>query len=198
MIASAGYVLVGGRSSRFGSDKALIRWQGRPLAAWVAEQVRSAAGSVVLVGNPERYQGMGLPVIPDPVTEFGPLAGLSAALDHSQVEWNLVVACDMPHLRPDFLRFLLQTASTHAVTTDIVLPLDRAGLPEPLCAVYSLRCRAVISAVVRRGIHKMTDAFAGLRVRYLPFADYAAFDPDGLLFANLNTPADLAEARVAG
>lgn len=193
---TAGYVLVGGRSSRFGSDKVLVPWQGRPLAAQVAEQVRLAAGSVTLVGSPEKYAMLGLPVIDDPVAGFGPLAGLAAALNHSAAEWNIVVACDMPHVTAEFLRHLLRIAA--AANPDVLLPLDRRGRAEPLCAVYSIRCREAIAEALRRGIHKMTDAFAALRVRELPLAEYAPFDPDGRLFANLNTPADLAATRAAG
>src|SRR5579884_3354907 len=97
----AGYVLVGGRSSRFGSDKAIFPWQGRPLALRVAEQVLRAAGSVALVGNPEIYKHLGLPVIPDPVSGAGPLAGLAAALGHSPAEWNLGIATSScPSIRP--------------------------------------------------------------------------------------------------
>ena len=134
---TAGYVLVGGRSSRFGADKALLDWHGRPLVLHVAAQVAQAAGSVTLVGAPDRYLALGLPVIPDPVTGFGPLAGLWAALDHSQADWNLVVACDLPHLHAAFLADLLHRAN--AEDPDVLLPVDHQGRPEPLCAVYSLR-----------------------------------------------------------
>jgi molybdopterin-guanine dinucleotide biosynthesis protein A len=196
LAGTAGYVLVGGRSSRFGSDKALALWRGRPLAVWVAEQVRAAAGSVVLVGSRERYQRLGLPVIADAVEDFGPLAGLSAALEHTSAGWNLVVACDMPHLTPAFLAYLLRLAADG--DADVLLPLDPEGRAEPLCAVYSSQCRGVIADAVRGGVHKMTDAFVLLHVRKLPFQDYADFDPQGRLFANLNTPADLAGAKGHG
>lgn len=193
---SAGYVLVGGRSSRFGSDKALALWEGKPLAARVAETVRAAAGSAVLVGSPEKYGQLGFAVIDDAVRDFGPLAGILAALEHSSADWNLMVACDMPHLTAEFLRFLLETAA--ASGAELLLPLDRDGRPEPLCAVYASGCRAAISEAVSRGVRKVTEAFAALQVREMPFAGYAAFDRDGLLFANLNTPADLASARTGG
>ena len=180
--ATAGFILVGGRSSRFGVDKALLDWHGRPLVLHVAEQVRQAAGSVTLVGAPERYSHLGLPVIPDPVSGFGPLAGLAALLDHSTAAFNLVVACDMPNLTAAFLAGLLHAAA--ASDPDILLPHAPSGLPEPLCAVYSLRCRPAIHDAVARGVHKMTDAFAGLHVLSHPVAD-------ATIFANLNTPADL-------
>ncbi len=180
--ATAGYVLVGGRSSRFGSDKALLDWHGQPLALHVAEKVRQAAGSITLVGNPDRYQHLGLRLLADPLLHHGPLAGLQAALAHTTSAWNLVVACDMPNLTTAFLTYLLETAQ--ASNPDILLPQGLQDRPEPLCAVYHQRCREEIQSALAQGIHKMTAAFTRLRVLLLPIADHS-------LFANLNTPADL-------
>jgi molybdopterin-guanine dinucleotide biosynthesis protein A len=193
---AAGYVLVGGHSSRFGTDKALAEWNGQPLALRVAEHVRAAAGSVTLVGNPEKYRHLGLPTIADPVEGCGPLAGLAAALQHSGADYNLVVACDMPRLRPEFLQFLLRVAEGEAA--DVVMPLDREGREEPLCAVYARRCRGPVAAALHCGVRKLTAAFSGLRVRRVPFSEYCDLDPDGTLFANLNTPAEWAAANVHG
>ncbi len=184
-------MLVGGKSSRFGRDKALVEFEGRPLVVRLAEAVRAAAASAALVGPPEKYGHLGLRVIPDPLPDFGPLAGLLAALEDSESEWKLITACDLPKLSAAFLRFLLHEARQSGA--DVVLPLDAEGRAEPLCAVYSLRCRETIRGAVERGVHKMTAAFGDLRVRELPPRAYAEFDPDGHLFANMNTPADLTE-----
>jgi molybdopterin-guanine dinucleotide biosynthesis protein A len=182
-LSTAGYVLVGGSSSRFGADKALLDWQGRPLVLHVAREVEQAAGVVTLVGAPERYAQLGLATIPDPVSGYGPLAGLRAALEHTTADWNLVVACDMPNLTAAFLGALLDTAAAHP--SDLLLPHDPTGRAEPLCAVYHRRCLPAIRAAIAQGLHKMTDAFVSLRVLPLPVADPSRF-------ANLNTPADLA------
>ena len=188
MSDTAGYILVGGKSSRFGRDKALVEMDGRPLAVRLAEIVSTAAGSATLVGSPKKYGILGFRVIPDSLADFGPLAGLLAALDDSESGWNLVTACDMPNLTEAFVRFLLEEARRS--NADIVLPQDAEGRAEPLCAAYSLSCREAIRAAVERGVHKMTDAFTDLRVRHLLPGDYAEFDPDGRLFANVNTPED--------
>lgn len=180
-LSTAGYVLVGGRSSRFGADKALLDWHGRPLALYVAREVQQAAGVVTLVGAPERYAHLGLAVIPDPVSGYGPLAGLQAALEHTAADWNLVVACDMPNLTAPFLRTLLETAGDR--DPDLLLPQDPAGRAEPLCAAYHRRCLPAIQTAIRQDIHKMTEAFDPLRVLRWPIAD-------ARVFANLNSPAD--------
>ena len=194
MPETAGYVLVGGKSSRFGPDKALLEWQGRPLASHVAAAVRSAAGSVTLIGSPAKYSHLSFRVIPDPVEDFGPLAGLLAALDDSASAWNLVTACDMPCLTPRFLGFLL--AQAQESKADILLPFDDAGMPQPLCAVYALRSRETIRREVGRGVRKMTSAFQTLSVRTLQPEQYAKFNPDGKLFTNLNCPEDVGAVRL--
>jgi molybdenum cofactor guanylyltransferase len=184
----AGYILVGGKSSRFGSDKALVEVGGRALALRVADALDPVTGAVTLVGSPEKYHHLGLRVIPDPLTDFGPLAGILAALEDSKSAWNLSVACDMPGLSSEFLGFLLATARESQV--DVVFPVDAQGRAEPLCAAYALNSREVIRRAMERGTRKVTAALDGLRVRQLLPADYGRFDPDGRLFANLNSPAD--------
>jgi molybdopterin-guanine dinucleotide biosynthesis protein A len=185
----AGYVLVGGKSSRLGTDKALLDFEGKPLVARVAEAVRSAAGRVTIVGENKKYGHLGLRVIPDPVENFGPLAGLLAALEDSESPWNLVTACDMPYLDARFLSFLFEEAQ--AAVADILLPVDSEGNPEPLCAVYSLEARSTIRRRVEQGVHKITRAFEGLRVDELAPDRYARFDPEGRIFTNLNTLEDV-------
>lgn len=188
-----GYVLVGGKSSRFGSDKALLAVQGGQLAARVADAVVAAVGEVSLVGSPAKYAALGFRVIPDVIAGAGPLGGILAALEDSEHEWNLIAACDMPRVRADFLKFLIHRAAQSQA--DVVLPLNREGLPEPLCAAYRRGASSAFRKRLETGVYKITKAFEGLNVVELGADLYAEFDPDGRLFANINT---LPDAREAG
>ena len=189
MLETAGWVFVGGKSSRFGRDKALVEWRGRSLALHVADVVRAAAGSVTLVGEVEKYSALGLPVIPDAVWGIGPVGGLLAVLEASTARWNLVAACDMPHLSEAFLRFLLARAAESGA--DVILPLGDDGLPQPLCAVYAATAREGIHAAVLRGERKLTRTFEDLRVERVPAPEYASFDERGDLLWNVNRAEDL-------
>ena len=100
--------MVGGKSSRFGRDKALIEIDGQPLALRIAERIGPAVDQVSFVGSPEKYQHLGRRVIPDAVADFGPLGGILAALEDSESEWNLLTGCDMPELTTAFLSFLVE------------------------------------------------------------------------------------------
>lgn len=178
----AGYVLAGGRSSRFGRDKALFAWDGRPLAVRAAEVVRESAARVALVGPRERYAGLGYPVVEDPVAGAGPLAGIVAALADSPAEWTAVLACDLPNVTVELLDALFERAAETNV--DGVLAVEADGREQPLCAVYSRRLAAPLAKRLEAGERKIIRALEGFRLERLSASD------DSLL-VNANTPADL-------
>src|SRR5579883_1837815 len=110
-MATAGYVLAGGASSRMGRNKAFLISRDRTLLEIAAEAVLEAAGSVTIIGPPEIYRQFPYPVIPDlrtgAIPALGPLAGIETALSHTVAAWNLVVACDMPAVNPRALARIL-------------------------------------------------------------------------------------------
>jgi molybdopterin-guanine dinucleotide biosynthesis protein A len=180
----AGFVLVGGNSSRMGQDKARLPFQGKTLVEHVAAAVAEAAGSVTLVGAPERYQSLGLPILSDSRIGAGPLAGIHTSLSATKAAWNLIVACDMPGISASFLRSLISAAESSAA--DCLLPAGPSGFPEPLCAVYHLRCLDAIGAALDRNVRKITDGLDGLRVAIWSVAESA-------WFRNVNTPEEWAQ-----
>jgi len=139
---AAGYVLVGGKSSRMGRDKALLPGQFRYVVDDVAEGVRQAAGSVALIGDPDRFRDLHYRCIPDLRPGLGPLSGLEAALMSSGSDLNLVLACDMPAIDINHLRRLIERAQ--ASQSHCVVTKDVTGKVHPLCAVYKSACLPVI------------------------------------------------------
>src|ERR1700722_18265791 len=104
----SGFVLAGGASRRMGQDKALLPLGSRTMVERIADEVRSAAGNVTIIGPIERYAHLGFPVVPDKVENCGPIGGLYTALSITKADWNLVVACDMPHVTAVFLTQLIE------------------------------------------------------------------------------------------
>jgi molybdopterin-guanine dinucleotide biosynthesis protein A len=174
---------VGGRSSRMGRDKALLPFRGGALAQSVAQAVLEAAGSATLVGDPARYSGLGRPIIPDLYPGEGPLGGILTALRNTSADWNLITACDMPHLDPELLRGLLKTAAEGGA--DALLPVGPEGRPEPLCALYHRRCLEPFATAFDAGVRKVTAALETVRTVRLPMAEAS-------LFQNVNTPEEWA------
>jgi len=181
--ARAGFVLAGGNSSRMGRDKARLPLHGKTLLEHVAAAVAEAAGSVTLVGAPERYQDLGIRILPDSHPGGGPLAAIHTALSDSRADWNLIVACDMPLISASFLQSLLDAAESSGA--DCLIPSGPSGRLEPLCAVYHARCAAAIGEALDRGVRKITGALNGLRI--------AAWSvPESHWFRNVNTPEEWA------
>jgi molybdopterin-guanine dinucleotide biosynthesis protein A len=180
---SSGFVLVGGASRRMGRDKALLPLERGTLVEEIAARVRGAAGNVTLIGSPEKYGHLGLPVIADEIENCGPLGGLYTALRITEASWNILVACDMPDVTEAFLKQLLEVAETS--DADCVVP-ESGGKIDPLCAVYHRRVGPVAEAAIHRNLFKMHDFISILRTSYWPVAD-----PRPL--SNVNTPAEWSE-----
>ena len=179
----AAWILAGGQSSRMGADKALIEVDGISLVRRVAAEALKICGSAAVVGDPARYGSLEFAVIPDRIKGMGPLAGIESALSATKVEWNLVLACDMPALDSALLASLFDAAEAQP-EVDCVMPSYDDGRVEPLCAVYNRRCHPAIEAALHAGVRKITDAVAPLALRYIRVTR-----PDS--FANLNTPEEL-------
>jgi molybdopterin-guanine dinucleotide biosynthesis protein A len=188
----ATFILAGGESSRMGVDKGLLESAGVPLIVRTARLVDALGGAATVVGRPETYQRLGLLAIADDWPGCGPLGGIATALRASDREWNLIVACDLPYLTREWLQFLARRARESVA--DAVVPMNERG-PEPLCAMYRKSCEPAIRGALEQGTRKVTEGLARVRVEYLELSEWKCFDSDGLLFKNMNTPADYEEAK---
>jgi molybdopterin-guanine dinucleotide biosynthesis protein A len=149
----------------------------------VAATVAAAAGSVILIGDPQKYGHLGYPVLPDRSPGVGPVGGIESALSYTAADWNLVLACDMPGISAEFLRGLLDAAERAGAAA--LVPASPSGRLEPLSAVYHRRCLATLRRALEAGVRKVADALAGLEVARFATDDVACFE-------NLNTPEEWA------
>jgi molybdopterin-guanine dinucleotide biosynthesis protein A len=179
------FVLAGGRSSRMGSDKALLPFRGRTLLDRARELGREVAGSCRCVGSRDRY---GDDVIEDVYAGHGPLAGIHAALRAGATELNLILAVDTPLLTPEYLRHLVAQAERSGAVATVTRTAD--GRLHPLCAVYRKSFADIAEGALREGRNKIDALFANVPTEYVEPAP-AGFDER--IFTNLNTPEDLAK-----
>jgi molybdopterin-guanine dinucleotide biosynthesis protein A len=166
-----------------GQDKALLPFRGVALARYIADTVAGAAGNVTLVGDPERYRFLGHSVLADRYPGEGPLGGILTALAHTAEDWNLVLACDMPAVRREFLVQLLDAAE--AADADVLAPTAPSGRAEPLCAVYHRRALTGLEHFFARGGRKMSLSLHTVRTVIVQVDETGCFE-------NVNTPADWA------
>ncbi|MCH8919952.1 MAG: molybdenum cofactor guanylyltransferase [Chloroflexi bacterium] len=189
-----GAVLAGGRSRRVGGDKPLLEVGGQTLARRAVDALRLARLDVTLVlraHQPVPLTAHTISVIRDEVADAGPLGGLHALLRWLPAEWALVVPCDQPFLTPDLLRGLLAQPREDA---DAIVGRP-ANLPEPLPGLYRRSSLGVIERALNQGERSLRELLSKLRLREIPAATLCRWDPRLLSYLNVNTPADLEEAR---
>jgi molybdopterin-guanine dinucleotide biosynthesis protein A len=198
----AAFVLAGGKSSRMGSDKALLEIAGEPLILRTVRLASTVASSNVrVVGGAQRFAHLAIETIEDDSPDHGPLGGIATALRATAAEWNLILACDLPYLTREWLEFLVARAGNAAHSTDAVVPATRHQNYEPLCAVYRKCCATDAASAVASGHLRVQEFVAALhtagRLEPVELAEWKRFDSTGRLFKNMNEPGDFDEARRA-
>jgi len=190
-------ILAGGRSTRLGRDKASEVLVGVSLLQRAVSHVAPLVREIIVV----QAAGQRMPDIDattevvywqDIYPEMGPLGGIYTGLLEAGNDWAITVACDMPLLQPALLRELLGLATADY---DAVVPTNDLYLPEPLCAVYKRTCLEAIEAQINANQLKVALFFDKVRVRYVPPAEWRAWDPDGRAFLNVNREEDLKRAE---
>ncbi|HEV2619663.1 MAG TPA: molybdenum cofactor guanylyltransferase [Acidobacteriaceae bacterium] len=186
------YVLAGGRSSRMGSDKALLQLAGKPLIQHaVAKLHRLTANVRILSSNPALAAYA--PLLPDIHPGAGPIGGIEAALLHSTTDWNLILPVDVPFIPTRFLvRWVQSIQSTirRQGRRIHIAMFSVFGVPQPTLLLAHRNAARYLTDAVRRGEYKLlpalevaarelapADAQSDERVPYmLPVDEYMQFD----------------------
>lgn len=188
-------ILCGGRSRRFGAEKALAELRGATLIARQLAVLDAISADVFLSTNqPERFEHLGRPMVADRHPEMGPLGGIESSLLRARYEVLAVVACDMPFASGELLRYL---AGLSGDRFDIVVPVrerpPRGLHPEPLHAVYARSALPVISRAIDLDHLKPARLIHETRSRLVPPEEWRPHTATGIPWhANINTVADLA------
>jgi len=181
----AGFVLAGGQSRRMGRDKALLPFEGTTLLEHALETLRAVCDDVAIAGCRDDLARFA-PVIQDAFRDCGPLGGIYAALEQTQVEWNLFLAVDLPRIEPEHLRTLL----AHPRTPETRMVLAAAdGRIQPLCGLYHRSLAAAVAEALADGERAVIPVLASIAGTL--GLERVWFENDDA-FLNLNTPEDVA------
>jgi molybdopterin-guanine dinucleotide biosynthesis protein A len=186
-----GLIFAGGRATRLGGhNKALLEVGGRRIIDRILDALGPLVDECVLLTNDESLRDVqSLRPVFDTEPHAGVLPALLTGLAAARAERCLAVACDMPFVSRELFERMLD------MDADVVIPRTDHGL-EPMHAVYrSGPVQVAIRAALERGDRRMVSFLSDLSVREIGQAEWAAIDPSGLAFFNVNTPADLDEAR---
>jgi molybdopterin-guanine dinucleotide biosynthesis protein A len=184
-------ILAGGRSRRLGVDKALLKLDGEWVLARIANALASLSDDLLaVIDDQDKVGHPGLRTVADMLRGLGPLGGIYSGLRAMRHEHGLFVACDMPLLDLNLLRYMVSLS----INFDVVIPRIGDNV-EPLHAVYSKACTTPVADLLERGDLRIVHFFPRVRVRYVEQAEIDAFDPQHWSFFNINTAHDLKRAR---
>jgi molybdopterin-guanine dinucleotide biosynthesis protein A len=191
MTSFSGVILAGGKSRRMGRDKSHLILRGETLVARAVRLVGALTDDVILVTNaPEQFTGVGARLTGDVIPGGGALSGIHAGLTSARCAWALVVACDMPFLNLDLVRYMASLTPGQSV----VAPRWQGEI-ETLHTLYARDCLPVIEPMLRRGGGRIIDFYEQVKTRYVEPDEIARFDPGGLAFFNVNSPDDWERAQ---
>lgn len=193
-------ILAGGRSKRMGKDKALLPLPGHEQSTFVdhaATLLASVGREVLLVARDATsaldYVSLtnvptNVCIVTDQVPDQGPLMGLYSGLCamHQAATHALVVAVDMPFVRPALLTYLL----SHLQPNDILMPVVQST-PQVLLAVYPRVILPIVEECLRQGRHDLRVLLKVAPVSYIEEAQLRQVDPQLRSFVNVNTPEEL-------
>jgi len=186
-------ILAGGKNLRLGRNKALETLDGKSLIEHVIERVEPLSERILIVTSQEKFD---LPVsvkaemLADLYPDKGPLGGIYTGLAASRSLYNIVVACDMPFLNTELLRYMLGLSRDY----DAVVPRLEEGMIEPLHSIYSRGCLDNMQKRLESNELKVHSFLKTVRVRYIERDESQKLDPELLSFFNINHQSDIERA----
>jgi len=179
------YILAGGKSSRFGSDKAVALFSGQPLIQRLADAVRPHVARVVVVADQtDKYAHLGLRTIADLEPGLGPLGGLLTALsDCPDDNWLYLLSCDLLTLNPAWLDVLRKQRTT--TSQAVAFKPDRW---QPLLALYHMSIHRVVTKQLHSSDRSMQSLLSEVGTAQAPLP------PDWPMVLQANHPRDLLRA----
>ena len=193
MEAITGFIIAGGKSSRMGTEKALLSIHGKTLIDHAIAQAHSICQDILIVGPKETFSAYGR-IVTDVFKHCGPLGGVHAALGRTQTDLNLMIAVDTPFISKAFLVYLAEEAARNQAL--VTVPRTRSGL-QPLCAIYRKDFLPVAEKALREERLKLDALFhpATTHVIDLEHEEMVQRGFTAGLFDNLNTREDYERVR---
>ena len=190
-----GLVLTGGRSRRFGRDKAAFEIAGETLLQRTVELLAPLVAELRVSVRPDQVSEShraAYPLLVDQLAD-GPGAGLLAAHAHAPAAAWLVLACDLPLINPAILVQLSKLTQESDPDTDTrwdaIVPIVD-DIPQPLHAIYHRRCLPAIRKRLAAGQRRVICFFDDVRVRFVDEEEIRPYDSNLHSFLNVNTPQD--------
>ncbi len=179
-------ILVGGKSSRMGSNKAFLELKGKTFIELQIELLREIFDDIFISANTSsEYEYLNLSIFKDVYPGKGPLGGIYTSLINSSSLHTFMLACDMPFIGPELINHLKDLTKEY----DVVIPKSEKGL-EPLHAFYSKKCIDPIKRSLEEDNLRITSFFPHVNVKIVELDNLNLSDCFKNSIKNLNTRDD--------
>lgn len=187
LVGVSGIILAGGRSSRFGSDKAFAEIGGRSLIDIVIAEFSEIFPEILIIANREEpYRRLSVTdVVPDLQPGLGPIGGILTGLDRMTNNYGFFAACDTPFIMAEVMRRQFHALDPFA---EDALVARWQGNIEPLHALYGKSCRPAIEKAIESGRRKVIAFYNDIKLNYW---DLPADNDWEYYFSNINTTDEL-------
>jgi molybdopterin-guanine dinucleotide biosynthesis protein A len=186
-----GVILAGGLSRRYGLNKAFLEICGIRLIDRVIEEMKDIFKRLILVANEGGdYEYLGIPIVEDIVKGLGPIGGIYTGLMSISDQAGFFVACDMPLINRQFVRYMVDIKDNYAA----VVPLVAKGV-EPLHAIYAQSCLGPIKSLIESRRYQVKLVYDQIPVRYVKEDEIRRFCSPRRVFININTPDEFAKIQ---
>lgn len=201
-------VLAGGKSSRMGTDKALLELDGKNFIKKLCDELDFFEEKIIARGNRSDLKDISWKIIPDIYPQRGPIGGLHAVLSICESDALFCVSCDMPLLQNALVKELCEyfkfksaeadlgercvvpvgqytSASKLNQEVDAVIAVTEDGRKHPLCGIYRKSVFPILEEQILLENHRMMAALDRMRVEYVILDSQ-----DSQQLKNINTPED--------
>ena len=179
-------ILAGGKSSRMGFDKQFLKIDKRRLMYSIIQKLENEFDEIIIVTNkPEHYIGLSQKITMDILKEKGPLGGIHAGLKKASSKYSFVMACDMPNINLEYMRYMKKYTSNMGCTTKF------GNWIEPFCSFYSKDIVEPIEEYLKTERRSINHLLMDLDINYIEEKKAREFSPNWDMFLNLNTQNDL-------
>jgi molybdopterin-guanine dinucleotide biosynthesis protein A len=186
-----GVILAGGSSERYGQNKAFLEIDGIRLIETVTERMKNIFKRVILVTNEKKdYEYLDIPVVEDLIKGLGPIGGIYSGLMSISHQAGFFVACDMPFINKQLVRYMVDIKDNHAAVVPSV-----ANEIEPLHAIYAQSCLGPIRALIDSKRYQIRLFYDQISVRYVDEDEIRRFGSPSRAFLNINTTEELAKIQ---
>ncbi len=190
----AGLILLsGGKSSRMGTNKALLPIEGKANIERIVDSLGEDFADRVLVTNtPEEYSMLKdkVKIVTDVYPGLGPLSGIHAGLLVSNAEYNIVVACDMPFVSRELARLLIEKSEGYQAA----VPRFN-GMRQPLFAVYHQSIISEIEELIKGNDFRVNNLWAKVNMLWVEDESMHSIPDVERAFYNMNYPEEYDQVK---